>query len=154
MSAQEEVLRFMQTMTAKYATRGVALQLPPASNQTLGIQYTHVEMGKSLRAEVKFDRRFTNPLGMFQGGFIGAVIDEVFGPLTYMAAERPAVAIEMNASYVRPFTEKDGTLVVHAEVVSKSNSLLLLRAEARTASGKLVATATNRSFILADAHLA
>jgi acyl-coenzyme A thioesterase PaaI-like protein len=90
---------------------------------------------------------------MFQGGFICAAFDDVFGPLSYMAALRPVVTVDMNTTFIRPFTANDVSAIFTAELVSLSKSMLVMRAEARTLSGKLIATSTNTSMILSDDQL-
>lgn len=147
------VMQNMREMTEKFAGLGVRLQLPPNSNRTMGTRYTEIDFGKSLAAEFKFDDRFTNPMHLFQGGFLCAALDEVFGPLTYMAAGRPVMTIEMSTSFVRPFTAKDECIVVRAEVINQSKTLMVLRAEVRSKSGKLIATSTNHSLISNESNL-
>lgn len=153
MSIYAQIMANMRAMAEKFATAGVTLQLPPHSSKTIGTEYVAIEPGKSLSAKIPFDERFTNPLHMYQGGFMCAAFDEVFGPLTYMTAERPVVTLEMSTSYVRPFTAKDDFIIVKAEVVAKTKTVLLLKAEAHTKDGKLVATASNHGLIVTDTNL-
>ena len=127
-------MKSMRDIAEKSSKVGVKLQMPPLSNQTLGTHYTDIDFGKMLAAEIKFDSKFSNPMHMFQGGFRCAAFDEVCGPLTYMASDRPVVTIEMSATFLRPFREKDEFIIVRAEVVSQSKSLLVLKAEAKTRS--------------------
>jgi uncharacterized protein (TIGR00369 family) len=140
-------------MAARFAAAGVQLQLPPNSNRTIGTKYVDVDPGNSLTAEIQFDSRFTNPVQMYQGGFLCAAVDEVFGPLTYMAAGRPAVTVEMSTTFIRPFVQSDGVIRIRAEVTAKTKSLIFLKAEVRTLDGKLIATATNHSMMLSDQNL-
>ena len=143
----------MAEMAEKFARLGVKLQMPPPSNLTLGTRYTDIEPGKMLTAEFKFDPKFGNPMQVFQGGFLCAAFDDVYGPLTYMACERPVVTIEMSTTYLRPFREKDEYITVRAEVVARSKSLLVLKAEAKNKNGKLIATSTSHSLITTDQQL-
>lgn len=153
MSTQDEVMQSMNEMAAKFAESGLRMQMPPHSSTTLGTEYVAMDLGKSLAARVPFNPKFTNPMHMYQGGFLCAAFDEVYGPLTYMAAGQPVVTIEMSTSFIRPFTAKDEFIVIKAEVISKTKSLIVLKAEARTKEGKLVASSTNHSFIMSDAHI-
>lgn len=150
MTAHEQVMKSMLEMKETFAAIGIALELPPPSNKTLGTVYTEIDFGKKLAAEIKHDHAFTNPLGMYQGGFLCAGLDDVYGPLSYMAAKKPVVTLDMNTSFVRPFVPKDVVAVFSAEVVSISKSVLFMRAEVRTQSGKLIATSTNTSMILSE----
>jgi len=116
MTAHEQVLKSMREMAEKFSKVGVKLQMPPHSNQALGTRYTEIDFGKMLAAEIKFDSKFSNPMHVFQGGFLCSAFDEVYGPLTYMASERPVVTIEMSTTFLRPFREKDEFIIVRAEV--------------------------------------
>jgi acyl-coenzyme A thioesterase PaaI-like protein len=152
-SIHDQILLSMKSMAETFEAMGLQLELPPRSNKAMGTEYVEMTAGQTLTAKFKFNPSYTNPLKMLQGGFICAAMDEVFGPLTYMAAQRPSVTIEMSTSFVRPFTSKDEEMIIKAVVTSKSKSLLLLSAEARTADGKLIATATNHTIILSDENL-
>jgi osmotically inducible protein OsmC len=92
MSVHDDVMKDMKEMAEKFAADGIKLQMPPPSGNLLNTRYTDMDFGKMLAAEFDFDPRFRNPIGTFQGGFLCGAFDEVFGPLTYMAARRPAVA--------------------------------------------------------------
>jgi uncharacterized protein (TIGR00369 family) len=153
MTVHEHVMKSMHEIVEKFSPVGGKLEIPPPSNKTLGTRYTEIDFGKMLTAEVKFDLKFSNPMHGFQGGFLCAVFDEVYGPLTYMATGRPVVTIEMSATFVRPFTEKDEFVIVRAEMVAQSKSLLVLRAEARNKDGKLIAISTSHSLIVSDQNL-
>lgn len=153
MSPHEQVRKSMEEMAEAFAQNGVALEMPPQSNRTLNTEYVEIDYGKMLAAQIKFDPRFTNPMGMFQGGFLCAAIDDVFGPLTYMAAARPVVTIEMSTSFLRPFTAKDEFVTIKAEVVSKSKTLLVLKAEVHSKEGKLIASASSHSLIISEQNL-
>lgn len=153
MSVHDEVLASMHEMAARFAARGLTLELPPASSRLLGTKYVAVEMGKSLSGRFEFNPAFGNPLKMYQGGMLGAAFDEVFGPLTYMAAQRPVVTLEMSTTFVRPFMAADGWIEVAGQVVSQSRTVLVIQGEARTRDGKLVAAARSHSLVLSDEQL-
>jgi uncharacterized protein (TIGR00369 family) len=153
MNVHEQVLKSMHDMAEKFSQVGVKLQMPPASNSTLGTRYTDLDLGKMLAAEFKFDPKFSNPMNVFQGGFLCAIFDDVYGPLTYMATGRPAVTLEMSTTFLRPFAERDEFVTVRAEVVAQSKTLVVLKAEARNKKGKLIATSTSHSLIATDQAL-
>jgi hypothetical protein len=70
MNVHEQVLSSMHDMAERFSRAGVKLQLPPPSNTTLGTRYTDIDAGRMLAAEVSFDPKFNNPMGVFQGGFL------------------------------------------------------------------------------------
>jgi uncharacterized protein (TIGR00369 family) len=153
MTVNEQLFDGLKEMARRLAGAGVALELPPPTNRTLGMDFVAIEPGKSLTSEFRFDPRFSGPLGIMQGGILSAAIDDTFGPLTYLAAQAPVMTIEMSTTYLRPFTAKDEVVRIHAEIVSKTKTLMVLKAEVRTREGKLVATSTTHSLIADEARL-
>lgn len=153
MTVQEEVLKSMQEMAAQFAQLGVDLKLPPNSTTVLRTEYVAIDYGKMLTVRIPFRDEFTNPLHIFQGGFICAAFDEAYGPLTYMAAGKPVLTIEMSTSFIRPFTAKDEYIEIKAEVVSQTKTLMVLKAEARSKEGKLIASSTTHSLVAAENKL-
>jgi uncharacterized protein (TIGR00369 family) len=139
MTPHDQMLALMNEMKRTLEQSGVQLRLPPRSHESMGVRFTHIDLGKMLTAEIPFHEEFSNPTGVMQGGFLCAAFDEVFGPLAYMAAGRPAATIEMSTSFLRPFQPKHKVLTVRAEVVSVSKSLLVLQAQATRPDGKLIA---------------
>jgi uncharacterized protein (TIGR00369 family) len=152
MSVHDQVLASMKEMAATMEQSGVKLHMPPRSTKSMGTRFTEIVPGKMLAAEIPFHEEFGNPTGVMQGGFVCAAFDEVFGPLSYMAARRPAVTIEMNTSFLRPFQAKQKFLTVRAEVVSASRSLLLLEAKATRPDGKLVAISKVNCMVMAESR--
>lgn len=148
MNIHEQVMASMKEMAAKYLAAGIELEMPPQSNQTLGTRYIDIEPGKMLAAEFLYNQKFTNPTRTVQGGFLGAAFDDVYGPLSYMVAECPVVTLEMSVTFIRPFTENTASIRIRAEVVSKTKTLLFLKAEAHSKAEKLIATSTSLSMIL------
>ncbi|MEY4616639.1 MAG: hypothetical protein RJB66_1599 [Pseudomonadota bacterium] len=148
MSVQEQISEKLTTMKAAFEASGGKIQLPPPAFDTLKTEFTAFDWGKSLTARVFFDLKFTNPLFAFQGGFMAAAIDNVLGPLSYMAAQRPASTIEMSTSYIRPFVARDEYIDIHGEVISMTKTLLVLRAEVKNKEGKLLATASQHALII------
>ena len=153
MSSQSDVLKSMKEMESQFSHAGLKLQMPPHSNKTLGTEYIDMDFGKSLTAKIPFQEKFTNPMHMYQGGFLCAAFDDAYGPLTYMAAGQPVVTIEMSTSFIRPFTVKDEFIVIKAEVVSKTKTLIVLKAEAHSKAGKLIASSTNHSFVVSEQQM-
>jgi uncharacterized protein (TIGR00369 family) len=153
MDVHAEVLQSMAEMKDRFAKTGITLQMPPPSGATLGTRYTEIDPGKMLAAEIRFDLKFTNPMRVFQGGFLCAAFDEVYGPLSYMATGRPVVTIDMSTTYLRLFTEKDEWLTVRAELVAKTKRLLILKAEAHNKKGKLIAISNAHAIIASDENL-
>lgn len=147
-SVHENLLATMRHMADLAANHGVTLRMPPRSVETLGTHYIENVPGKVLAAEIPFNEAFTNPTGMMQGGFVCAAFDDVFGPLGYMAAQGPAVSIEISTNFVRPFSPADKLLTVRAEVVSLTRTLLVMEARATNPAGKLIAISKTTCAVL------
>lgn len=154
MTVHEDWLRQISLYKKKMLEEnGVHIELPPPSLIELKSEFLEVVPNKKMVAKVPFQKRFTNPVGLFQGGFLAAALDDVFGPLSYISAERPCMTLSLNISYVRTFTEKMGYCVITAEVVQKSASIIFMRADVLSPDEKLIAHAETHVMIMRDDHL-
>ena len=95
---------------------------------------------KIMQAVFPFLQDYTNPLGGMQGGFICAAIDNVLGPLCFMAA-KPGVTTQMNVSYIRPVTSADDKIWIKGEVTAQTNQQIFLQAVVTNKDQKLIAIA-------------
>ncbi|MGD9592410.1 MAG: PaaI family thioesterase [Candidatus Berkiella sp.] len=152
MQHNEQPHHLLDNMKAAFAAKGFLVELPHLSGKTLGTVYTSIEE-KSLTASFTFNANFNNPFRRTQGGFICAYFDEVFGPLSFLVAKRPVVTLSLNTTYMRPFDQADEQIIVRAEVVSQSKSILIMDAQAKTKDDKLIAIATSHNMILNDEQL-
>ncbi len=148
MSVDKQFSQMMKEMGDAYIAAGGKIQIPPPMIETLKTEFIAFEHGKSLTARVPFNPQFTNPMFSFQGGMIAAAIDNVLGPLTYMAAKKPVSTVEMSTSYLRPFLEKDEYIDIYGEVISMTRNLIFLKAEVKNKDGKLIATSNQHALIL------
>ncbi|MFI9503618.1 PaaI family thioesterase [Nocardia sp. NPDC052566] len=120
---------------------GVNLQLPPPSTKTLDMQFEEYVPGKSLTATVTVSQQYANAVGLLQGGFLSAMVDDLFGALSYLTARGPTTSLEMVTQYMRPAFPGE-RLRLHATVRKAGRQAIFLAAEARNGADKLVATAT------------
>ncbi len=150
MTIHEEVISMMQSFAEKALSQGIKLELPPPTVKTFGAEFVGLDKGKSLTVRFPYQAQFANPTGAFQGGMLIALIDDVFGPLSYMATQKPCATVHMNCNFIRPFTARDASVEVTARVVSRSVNLLLLEAEVKTLDGRLIATAGSHAFPLSS----
>jgi uncharacterized protein (TIGR00369 family) len=114
---------------------------PPPCVVTMNGKFTDYESRSSLTVTFPVTENMLNPVGAMQGGFITAALDNVMGPLSYLAMRNPASTLDIHTQYVRAVVVGD-TLTVTARVVSMGPATLVMTAEARNARGKLVATGT------------
>jgi acyl-coenzyme A thioesterase PaaI-like protein len=122
--------------------------LPPASMIELALEYIELEPGVKMTAKVPFQKRFTNPIGVYQGGFLTAAIDDVFGPLSFVTSNGPTVTISMNTTYLGTFKEEHGYCTIHAVVLKKTKNFIFLRADVKTPDGELIAHAETHVKVL------
>lgn len=125
-----------------------ALTLPPPTLKELGLEYLVVESGVRMHAKVPFQKRFTNPVGFYQGGMLAACIDEVFGPLSYMTAGSACMTLSMNMTYLGAFKEEMQYCMIEATVLKKTKNFIFMRAEVLSPTGELMCHAETHVKIL------
>jgi uncharacterized protein (TIGR00369 family) len=115
------------------------LQLPPPTLAELGIEYLEIVPGEKMKAKVPFQKRFTNPVGLYQGGFLAAALDEVFGPLSYVSSGSACMTLSLNTTYLGAFKEEMGHCIIEAIVLKKTKNFIFMRADVRGPNGDLIA---------------
>lgn len=149
----EEILSAQLEMKAKFESMGFALQLPPPSSLSLKLQYTGFEKGRMLKARMPFQKEMTNPIGLMQGGFIAAGIDDVMGPLSYMAAGQPVVTLQLSVTYLRPFLASDEAVEIEATVINQTRTTLYMEATVKNQKGQLLCKATSQNMLVSKDKL-
>lgn len=117
-------------------------QLPPNCSVLMGGKYVDYDSRVMLTIAFPVRKEYLNPVKAMQGGFITAAFDNVFGPLSYLAARTPCTTLDLHTNYIRSINAGD-TLTVTARVVSRGLSAMHLSAEAVNGKGKLIATCTS-----------
>lgn len=121
------------------------LTLPPPSMEELGVEYLEITPGVQIKARLPFKTKFTNPAGLYQGGFLVAALDEVFGPLAFITHEAPCLTLSINITYLKAFTENMGECYLQAQVLKQSKQFIFMRGEVLTIDGEILA--------IADSHV-
>jgi len=81
---------------------GVDLQLPPPCYEDMEAEAVEYDAdARSLTVRIPVRSRYQNPLGLMQGGFICAAIDNTLGPLSFLVAP-PSVTTDLSTQYLRP----------------------------------------------------
>ncbi len=127
---------------------------PPPSNETLQVEYTEIIPGSKMTGKFPYQKRFSNPLGLYQGGFLSAAIDEVLGPLSYITAGVPCMTLSLNVTYLRAFPESMGYVTVEGIVLQKTKSFIFLRAEVKSPAGDIIAHAESHAAVMREDQLA
>lgn len=134
----------LELLNAEFAELGGLFPdaaLPPNCSSFMQGEYVRYESRTLLAAAFPVREEYLNPMKVMQGGFITAAFDNVFGPLSYLAARTPCTTLELHTVYIRSIAPGD-RLTVTARIVSRGASALHLSAEGVNAKGKLTATAT------------
>lgn len=139
MSVHDEWLKQIEIIKEQaFSVTGKKLQLPPPSNDELQIEYLEIAPGKKMVAKIPFQHKFTNPAGTYQGGFLSAAMDEVFGPLAYITVNTFCMTLSLNLTYLKAFTSNIPHVIITAEVLKKTNNFVFMRGEVRTPEGDLI----------------
>ena len=120
----------------------VSKEVPrPAYSELLGSRPLDAEPGH-VRMEFQATEQFLNPMGVVQGGFLTAMLDEAMGPaaLSALPAGQGVPTLELKVSFLRPASP--GRLVADARVVHMGRSVVFLESSLVTDDGTLIAKAT------------
>lgn len=154
MSVHTEWLEKLKVWKADLkAKTGKDFLFPPPSNDTLKVEYTEIVPGRKMSAKFPYQKQFSNPVGLYQGGFLSAAIDEVLGPLAYISAGTPCMTLSLNVTYLKAFPESMGHVIVEGHVLQQTKTFIFLRADVKSPDGKLVAHAESHSIVMKDEQL-
>lgn len=151
MTVHEEWLEKLSDYKKKVLEQtGKELQLPPPTNLELQIEYLEINPGKNMIGKIPFQARFTNPAGLYQGGFLAAALDEVFGPLSYISSGTVCMTLSLNLTFLKAFTPAMKEILVEAIILQKTRNFIFMRGEARSLQGELISFAESHVSILKD----
>lgn len=116
---------------------------PPPAAALLGFELVEIDESKgTIRVRFAARPEFANPIGVVQGGFLAAMLDDTLGPALQSTLEPDQFAptLELKVNFVSP--ARPGVLIAEGRVVARGGSIAFLAGELRTEDGTLVATAT------------
>lgn len=126
------------------------VQVPPNCDLTLGMVCIDKSEPGRTTWRMPADERFTNPVGMIQGGFLAACCDSAMGAATVTWAKGEKVFsanAEMKISFLRP-VRAGGMLTCASRVVSGGRRVAFVEADVTDDQGHLVAKASS-TYLLA-----
>ncbi len=126
---------------------GIKTPFPPPCFTTLGGTFLDYESRTSLKVSFPVLKETLNPQAQMQGGFITAAFDNVFGPLSYLAARCRCTTLDVHTQFLRPIDEGD-TLLITARVVARGPNSIHMTAEAMNSANKLIATSNTNLLIV------
>jgi uncharacterized protein (TIGR00369 family) len=116
---------------------------PPPAAKTLGWTLVTADPDRGT-IEVAFEASaaFTNPLGVIQGGFLAAMLDDTLGPalVATLSPGQFAPTLELKVNFLRP--ARPGRLVGTGRIVHRGGTIAFLEGALRDAENQIVATAT------------
>ncbi len=121
------------------------VQVPPNCDLTLGmVCIDKSEPGRTVW-RMAADERFSNPVGIIQGGFVAAFADSAMGAASVtFARERKVYSAnaEIKVSFLRP-ARVGTTLTATATVISGGTRAAFVEAEVVDDDGRLIAKASS-----------
>lgn len=128
-------------------TAGMGMPFPPPCFISMEGKFLEYESRKRLKVSFPVSAESLNPQGKMQGGFLTAAFDNVFGPLSYLAARNPCVTLDIHTQFFRGL-EAGETLTIVAQIVARGSSSIYMTGEAFNSANKLVATSNTNLLIV------
>lgn len=148
--ADPEFLKALQGMAAMGAG---GLTLPPPvfhEMQSEPLAYEPGDengVGATMRVRFPVLGKWQNPMGHMQGGAIAMAMDNVIGPLSYLAAP-PSATTQMNLTYLAPVTPEAAHVEIEARVVRLAGRSVVIDAEMTLPDGTVAALARATNVIV------
>ena len=127
------------------------VQVPPNCDLVLGMVCVDKSEPGTTVWRMPADERFTNPVGVLQGGFLAACCDSAMGAATVTWARGRKVYsanAEMKVSFVAP-VRPGGSLTCTSRVIAGASRVAFVEAELVDDSGRLVAKASS-TYLLSE----
>ena len=123
------------------------VQVPPNCDLTLGMICLDKSSPGRTVWQMAADERFTNPVGVLQGGFLAAMADSAMGATSVSYAQREGRKVfsanaEMKVSFLKP-VKAGGMLTCVADILSAGTRVAFLEASITDGEGTMVAKATS-----------
>lgn len=116
--------------------------------QLLGFRVTESDIDQGvIHATFELDDRFTNPMGVIQGGFLVAALDEVMAVAAIAKSDIKifAPSLEIKASYIKSI--KPGTVTGEGKVIRLTKSVAFLEGTLFNQEGEIAIKATATSLV-------
>jgi len=135
---------------AKAAGPELSANIPPQSFSQMDGVFLDYMPDHSMLCSFPAKAAYANPMGLVQGGFIAAAIDNTFGPFAMLLTRKPCASVTLNLSYIRPIQAGEGDMTVEVRLLQQTRSLLFLNAKVSTPEGRTACTATSTMVIYKD----
>ena len=115
------------------------LPRPPCA-ELLGWNLRAIDVdARTIEVSFELDRRFVNPGGTIQGGYVAAMLDDTQGPALFGTSGGKVYAptIDFHVTFIKP--ARPGKFVGKGRVVSVGRTIAITEAELFDAEGALLA---------------
>ncbi|GAA4635372.1 PaaI family thioesterase [Actinoallomurus vinaceus] len=116
---------------------------PPPAASLLGWELVELDPERgTIEVAFQASARFANPVGVIQGGFLAAMLDDTMGPalVATLPEDQFAPTLDLHVQFLRP--ARPGRLVGRGRVVQRGRDVCFLASELLDPDGRPVATAT------------
>ncbi len=127
------------------------VQVPPNCDLTLGMVCVDKSEPGTTVWKMPADERFTNPVGVIQGGFLAACCDSAMGAASVTWARGRKVwsaNAELKVSFLAP-VRPGGSLTCTSRVISGGARVAFVEAEVTDDTGRMVAKASS-TYLLSE----
>ncbi len=126
---------------------GATMPFPPPCFTSMRGEFLEYDSRKCLKVSFPVTAESLNPQATMQGGFITAAFDNVFGPLSYLAARSPCTTVDIHTQFIRGIGEGE-TLIITARVVARGPHSIHMTAEAVNSAHKLIASSNTNLLVV------
>jgi uncharacterized protein (TIGR00369 family) len=133
-------------MFDKMSAAGV--EIPPKCYKEMGGEVIDFNEKDYIKIAFPVQEKYSNPAGNLLGGMIPAFFDNTFGPLSYLLAKKPTVSLDLNTTFIKPISPKEGELIIEAKAIKITKRFIIFEGKAYNPSNELIATGTSRMMIL------
>ncbi|WP_113702888.1 PaaI family thioesterase [Nonomuraea lactucae] len=116
---------------------------PPPAAELLGWELVNVDPDRgTIEVAFEADERFANPVGVVQGGFLAAMLDDTLGPalVATLQEHQFAPTLDLHVQFLRP--ARPGRLLGRGRIVQRGKEVCFLAGELVGPDGRPVAVAT------------
>jgi acyl-coenzyme A thioesterase PaaI-like protein len=79
---------------------------------------------------------------------IPAFFDNTFGPLSFAIAKKPTVSLDLNTTFIKTISPKEGELILEGKAIKITKRFIIFEGKAYNPNNELIATCTSRMMIL------
>ena len=107
------------------------------------MNFLECEPGKYAKVSFPIKEAYNNPAGITFGGYFSMFFDAAFGPFSGLSAKAMTTSLDLNVTFLKSLSPKDGKVFVEVEVISQTKSYMVLHGKALKKDGTLAVSYTH-----------